>query len=155
MENEERNAHLRKIIFHFSLVGFGIPVLLFASMQIFNIAVKTGQIGASPLVLDLVILVLALVGLGTWAFFSAFMYKRLWTIFDSISSREKIWEFMEGSYLFIGVGISLISAIAVFYSIITGDFLRPLFLFGLSALLFIFELMRFRSRVENTVSKHL
>ncbi len=128
--------------------------MLFIVTLVFHLVGKVRTISASAMVLSLVTAGLALVGCGFWAFFSYLIYGRLWKVFETVSSREKVWDFLEGSYLFVGVGISLVAALGVFYFIFTGDFARALFLFGLSAVLYIVEAVRFRTRVEDTAGRY-
>jgi len=135
-------------------VGLGIPLVLFAATLVFHLVGKVKVSTHSGTVLSAVAAGLAVVGCGFWAFFSFLVFGRLWKVFDTVSSRDKVWEFLEGSYLFIGVGISLVAALGVFYFIFTGDFARSLFIFGLSAALFIFEALRFRTRVEATAGHY-
>ncbi len=133
----------------------GIPLVLFTATLVFHLVGKVRATSASPTVLSLATAGLAVLGVGFWAFFSFLVFGRLWKMFDTISSREKVWEFLDGSYLFIGVGLSLVASLGVFYFIFTGDFARALFLFGLSLALYAFEALRFRTRVEATAGNHL
>lgn len=128
--------------------------MLFVATLVFHLIGKVKVTTHSGAVLSAVAAGLAAVGCGFWAFFSYLVFGRLWKVFDAVSSREKVWDFLEGSYLFIGVGISLVGALGVFYFVFTGDFARSLFLFGLSAALFILEGLRFRSRVEATAGHY-
>ncbi len=136
-------------------MGLGIPLVLFVATLVFHLIGKVKVTSQSGAVLSAVTAGLAVVGCGFWAFFSYLVFGRLWKVFETVSSSEKVWEFMEGSYLFIGVGISLVAALGVFYFIFTGDFARSIFLFGLSAALFVFEGLRFRTRVEATAGRYL
>lgn len=132
----------------------GIPLVLFVATLVFHLVGKVKTTSASATILSLATAGLALVGCGFWAFFSYLVYGRLWKVFETVSSRDKVWEFLEGSYLFVGVGISLVAALGVFYFIFTGDFARALFLFGLSAALYLVEALRFRTRVEDTAGPY-
>lgn len=136
-------------------MGVGIPLVLFVATLVFHLVGKIKTTSASAAVLSIATAGLALVGVGFWAFFSFLIFGRLWKLFETVSSREKVWEFLDGSYLFIGVGLSLVAALGVFYFIFTGDFARSLFLFGLSAALYTFEALRFRTRAEATAGPYL
>jgi hypothetical protein len=133
----------------------GIPVVLFAVTLTFELLGKSRTPQQSSLVLSAVTAGLALAGLAIWAFFSFFVFGRLWKVFDQIVSPEKLWEFLEGGYLFIGVGISLTAAIGVFYFIISGDFTRASVLFGLAGLLYLVELVRFGARTDEITQRYL
>ncbi len=128
--------------------------MLFIATLVFHLIGKVKVTTHSGALLGGVIAGMAAVGCGFWAFFSFFVFGRLWKVFEKVSSREKVWEFMEGSYLFIGVGISLVAALGVFYFIFTGDFARSLFLFGLAGVLYGLEALRFRTRVEATAGRY-
>ncbi|MHB8779771.1 MAG: hypothetical protein ACYC55_00090 [Candidatus Geothermincolia bacterium] len=151
--NGETGSGRSKTFIHFTLVGLGIPLILGASVLVFEL-VADRRTDQSAGLLYIIVAALALVGLGIWAFFSFFMFGRLWKVFERVSSPEKMWEFIDGTYLLIGVGISLIAAIGVFYYIFTADVAGAAALVGLAGMLYLLEVARFSGRVSNITRRH-
>lgn len=137
----------RRILLHFTLVALGIPLVLGIATLVFEL-VADRPTSQSATVLYLVVAGLGLVGLGAWAFFSIFMFGRLWKVFEQVSGPEKLWDFVDGTYLLVGVGISLVAAIAVFYYMFTAHFMGSAALFALAGVLYLLELARFSARVS-------
>jgi hypothetical protein len=146
----------KKVFKKFCLIGTGIPAVLLAFISILFFspwALDEAQV--SSVVLNLSTIGLAAAGLIIWAFFSFVVYKRLWRMFPDISEKEKGWSYAEGTFGYVGVGVSTSSVLGVFYYLFSGDYYRSVFLIALSIVLFTVESAMFPNRiaeVENAVA---
>jgi hypothetical protein len=147
----------RAVFRKFCLISLGIPAVLLAfSVTLYLSPWKTGRAEVTPGALTTAAVVLAAAGIAIWAFFSFFIYRRLWRVFPHIGDREKGWSYAEGVFGLLGVGTSMTSVLAVFYYLFSCDFNRAAVLFALSFLLAVVEAARFPVRiadVEKTIGE--
>jgi len=151
--SKEGKAVLRR----FCLISLGIPsALLIFSAVLFLSPAAIEQADVTAGVLTIAAACLAAAGIAIWAFFSLYLYRRLWKVFPHIGDSEKGWSYAEGVFGLLGVGTSMTSVLANFYYLFSGDFNRAAVLFGLSYLMAIVELFRFPVRladVEETITE--
>jgi len=146
----------RAVFRRFCLISLGIPSVLLAftaAMFLSPWAIERAEV--TPGVLTAAAACLAAAGIVIWAFFSFFLYRRLWKVFPHIGDREKGWSYAEGVFGLLGVGTSMTSVLANFYYLFSGDFNRSAVLFALSYLLALVEAFRFPARiadVEDTIA---
>jgi hypothetical protein len=134
----------------FCLIGLGIPTVLLAfTTALYLSPWAIGRAEVAPGTLTMIAACLAAAGLAIWAFFSLYLYRRLWKVFPHIGDREKGWSYAEGVFGLLGVGTSMTSVLANFYYLFTGDFNRSAVIFGLSYLLAILEAFRFPLRIAD------
>lgn len=138
-----------KAIFgRFCLISLGIPtVLLVFTSALFLSAWAVEKAEVSAGTLTVAAACLAAAGLAVWAFFSLFLYRRLWRVFPHVGDSERGWSYAEGVFGLLGVGTSMVSVLACLYYLFSGDFSRGAVLFGLSYFLAVFEAFRFPVRI--------
>ncbi len=140
----------------FCLIAFGIPSVLLAVTAVLYLspwAIARAEV--DPGTLTLVTACLAAAGAAIWAFFSFYLYRRLWKIFPHIGDSEKGWTYAQGVFGLVGVGTMLTAVLADFYYLFSGDFNRSAALFALSFLLALVETFMFPGRiadVEDTIT---
>lgn len=147
----------KAVFMRFCLIALGIPSVLLA----FTVALFLSPWAIEPAevtegVLTIAALCLAAAGVAIWAFFSFYLYRRLWKVFPHIGDSEKGWSYAEGVFGLLGVGTSMTSLLANFYYLFSGDFTRSAVLFALSYLLAFVEAFRFPMRiadVEDTIAE--
>jgi hypothetical protein len=138
----------KRVFLRFLVIGLGIPLVLLAASTIIYFSHPVERKQLSPTFFSLITLGLAAAGAIIWIFFSKILYHRLWTVFGHLPELQDAWTFAEGVYGLIGVGISLSSALGLLYYLISGDFLRSLFLHALAVLLLAIEVSRFLPRMD-------
>ncbi|MBN2025560.1 MAG: hypothetical protein JW854_02185 [Actinobacteria bacterium] len=132
------------------LISLGIPAVLLAftlglylsPWAIERAEVSTGMLNAAAACL-------AVAGIAVWAFFSFYLYRRLWKVFPQLGDREKGWSYAQGVFGLLGVGTIMTSVLATFYYLFSGDFNRSATLFGLSLFLACVEFFRFPTRIAD------
>jgi hypothetical protein len=143
-----------KVVFkRFCLIAFGIPAVLLAftaALFLSPWAIERAEMTAGTL--NIVTVCLAAAGVALWAFFSLFLYRRLWRLFPHIGEKQKGWSYAEGVFGLLGVGTSLSSVLANLYYLFTGDFIRSAVLYGISFLLAVFEASRYPGRISDIES---
>jgi len=141
----------------FCLIGFGIPaVLLVFTLGLYLSPWAVERAEATAGTLNIAAACLAVAGIAIWAFFSFYIYRRLWKVFPHIGDKEKGWSYAQGVFGLLGVGTSMTAVLATFYYLFSGDFNRSAILFGLSCLLACMECFRFPTRiadVEDTITE--
>lgn len=143
----------RNILKKYCLIAYGIPsVLLFFMLVLYISPWDIDQAQVSTTTLNVAAACLTVAGVAMWAFFSHFMYRRLWRVFPYIADRDKAWSYAEGVFGLLGVGASMMSVLGVFYYLFTGDILRSIILITLSFVLALVETARFPTRF-NEVEK--
>jgi ABC-type proline/glycine betaine transport system permease subunit len=155
-QQEEIMSKEGKAVFkRFCLIALGIPSVLLAfvvALYLSPWAIEQAEVTEG--VLTVATVCLAVAGVAIWAFFSFYLYRRLWKVFPYIGDREKGWSYAEGVFGLLGVGTSMSSLLANFYYLFSGDIKRSAVLFGLSYLLAAVEAFRFPMRiadVEDTI----
>ncbi|MDD3718308.1 MAG: hypothetical protein PHP28_06560 [Actinomycetota bacterium] len=141
----------------FCLIALGIPLVLLAFTSVLYLspwAIERTEVKAGTLT----VAAACLAGAGAimWAFFSFYLYRRLWKVFPHIGDSEKGWSYAEGVFGLLGVGTSMTSVLANFYYLFSGDFNRSALLYALSFVLAIVEAFRFPVRiaeVEDTLGE--
>jgi|GEM_PF-938933 len=138
----------RKVLTRFLLIAGGISLLLLA-VELMGLA----ALGGEPSRLTgysrwLAVAGLLLAGMGSWAFFSQFLFRRLLRFLGAAASEEDVWAFAQGCYGLVGVGIALSPAMAFFYYALTRDFAGSMALHGLAWVLLAAELLRFLPRTD-------
>lgn len=134
----------------FCLIALGIPLVLLAFTSVLFLspwAIERAEVSAGTLTLATACLAAA--GVAIWAFFTFYLYRRLWRLFPHIGDREKGWSYAEGVFGLLGVGTSMTAVLANFYYLFSGDFGRSAALFALSFLLATVEAFRFPMRIAN------
>ncbi len=140
----------KSVFKRFCLIGLGIPsVLLAFAAALFLSPWAMERTGATPGALTATAACLAAAGVAVWAFFSFYLYRRLWNVFPHIGEKEKGWSYAEGVFGLLGVGTSMASVLALFYYLFSGDFNRGAVLFALSYLLAMVEAFRFPTRIAD------
>lgn len=141
----------------FCLIALGIPsVLLAFTVALFLSPWAIEGAEVSEGVLTVAAACMAAAGIAIWAFFSFYLYRRLWKVFPHIGDSEKGWSYAEGVFGLVGVGTSMTSVLAMFYYLFSGDFNRSAMLFALSYLLAVVEAFRFPTRIadiEDTITE--
>ena len=141
----------------FCLISLGIPSVLLAFIAVLFLSpAAIGRAEATAGTLTAAAACLAAAGVAIWAFFSLYLYRRLWKVFPHIGDSEKGWSYAEGIFGLLGVGTSMTAVLANFYYLFSGDFNRAAVLFGLSYLLAFVEMFRFPIRiadVEETITE--
>ncbi len=143
----------RKILARFLVIGLGIPLVLLVMELVIQFATEEKAMRYVSGTRWLIIGCLLLVGLGCWALFSQLLYPRLWALYSHSRDTQDVWSFAEGTYGFIGVGISLSSVIGFFYYVVNRDFAGSLCLYGLALVLLAVELSRFLKRMDQLEEK--
>ncbi len=138
----------RKILVRFLVIGLGIPVVLCLMELIIHFATEERTMQATGGTRWLIVAGLAILDVACWALFSQLLYRRLWDLFGYTSEDQDPWSFAEGTYGFIGVGISMSAVIGFFYYVINRDLIGSLALFGLTLVLLGIELSRFLPRMD-------
>jgi len=143
----------KRVFYRFLLIGLGIPVVLVLAESLIHLIHPLRRVSVSSAILNLVTLALVAAGMAIWAFLSRLLYRRLWTLFHHLEGDYDAWLYAEGTYGFVGVGISLSSALGFLYYLISGDYLRSLFLHALSLALLMVEIFSFSSRIKKIGDK--
>lgn len=139
----------RNIFKKFCLIAFGIPsVLLVFILILYFSPWDIDQAQVSTATLNVAAACLAVAGVAMWAFFSHLMYRRLWRVFPYIADQDKAWSYAEGVFGLLGVGVSMMSVLGVFYYLFTGDITRSIILIVLSFVLALVETARFPTRLN-------
>jgi hypothetical protein len=139
----------------FCLIALGIPSVLLAfvvALYLSPWAIERAEVTQG--LLSIAAVCLGAAGLAIWAFFSFYLYRRLWRVFPHMGDRDKAWSYAEGVFGLLGVGTSMTAVLANFYYLFSGDIGRSAALFALSYLLAAIEAFRFPARVadiEDTV----
>ncbi|MEW6555409.1 MAG: hypothetical protein AB1384_14120 [Actinomycetota bacterium] len=137
------------------LIALGIPSVLLAFVVVLYLSPwAMEQAEVTQGVLTIAAACLGAAGLAIWAFFSFYLYRRLWKVFPHVGDREKAWSYAEGVFGLLGVGTSTTSVLANFYYLFSGDIKRSAALFALSYLLAVVEAFRFPMRmadIEDTI----
>jgi hypothetical protein len=134
----------------FCLISLGIPTVLLAfTAALYLSPWAIGRAEVTSGTLTAAAACLGAAGIIIWAFFSLYLYHRLWKVFPHIGDREKGWSYTEGVFGLLGVGTSMTSVLANFYYLFTGDFNRSAVLFALSYLLAVVEAFRFPIRIAD------
>ncbi len=147
------NAGQKKVFYRFLLIGLGIPVILFSAESIIHLAHPLRRLSLSSMILNLIVLGLVASSSIIWVFFSRLLYRRLWDLFNNVKGDHDIWSYAEGAFGFVGVGISLSSALGFLYYLLSGDYLRSLFLHALAFILFVAETINFAPRIGRIKDK--
>lgn len=132
------------------LISLGIPAVLLAftlSLYLSPWAIERAETSTS--LLNTAAACLAVAGIVIWAFFSFYLYRRLWKVFPHLGDKEKGWSYAQGVFGLLGVGTSMTSVLATFYYLFSGDFNRSAILFALSCLLACVEFFRFPTRIAD------
>ncbi|MGQ9474726.1 MAG: hypothetical protein ACUVT4_03845 [Actinomycetota bacterium] len=137
----------KRVFTRMCLIAWGIPAVLLA----FTTAMELSPWKAEPaqvdrLALDLSAAGLAAAGLGAWAFFSLYLYRRLWKLFPHVGRGEKAWTYAEGVFGLQGVGTGMSSVLSVFLYLFGGGYWRAAILASLSLVLAAVETGRFPLR---------
>ncbi len=144
------SAEGKKVFGRFCLIALGIPSVLFAFCAVLHLTPwAVDRTGAAAATLNLAAGCLAAGGLSVWAFFSLYLYGRLWKLFPYIGEREKGWSYAEGVFGLTGVGTSMSSVLGLFYYLFSGDLGRAAILFMLSYALAGLEAARFPARIAD------
>jgi hypothetical protein len=143
----------RKVLVRFLAVGLGIPVVLCLMELIIYFSVEERAMRAVSGTRWLIVAGLAALGVAIWAFFSQLLYRRLCDLFAYAPEDQDPWDFVEGIYGFIGVGISMSAVLGFFYYVINRDLLGSLILYGLAVVLLGIELSRFLPRMDRLEDK--
>ncbi len=143
----------KRVLYRFLLIGLGIPVALVTTESLIHLIHPLRRLSVSSALLNLVILGLVGFAIIIWFFFSRLLYRRLWDLFDNLKGDHDIWSYAEGSFGFVGVGISLSSALGLLYYLVSGDYLRSIVLHALALALFVVEILSFSSRMDKVRSK--
>jgi hypothetical protein len=134
----------------FCLISMGIPsVLLAFCAALYFSPWAIEHTAMSKTSLTWAAVGIAAGGLAIWAFFSFYMYRRLWKVFPHIGDKEKGWSYAEGVFGLLGVGTSMTSVLATFFYLFSGDFKRSVVLFALSYLLAAVEAARYPARIAD------
>ena len=144
------SAEGKRVFVRLCVIALGIPTALLAfcaALRFSPWAVE--RTGATAAMLNLAAGCLAVGGLLAWAFFSLYLYRRLWKLFPYIGDREKGWSYAEGVFGLTGVGTSMSSVLGLFYYLFSGDFGRAALLFAISYALAALEAGRFPSRIDD------
>ena len=129
------------------VIAWGIPLVLLSFMVAMEISPwKAESAHVSRLTLDLAAVGMAAGGLAAWAFFSVYLYRRLWKVFPQIGQEDKAWTYAEGVFGLQGVGTSVSSVLGVFLYLFGGGFWRAVILASLSLVLATVETARFSLR---------
>lgn len=129
------------------LIAWGIPVVLLAFMAFMEFSPwKAEGAHVNRLTLNLAAAGLAAAGLAAWAFFTLYLYRRLWKVFPYVGRGEKAWTYAEGVFGLQGVGASMSSVLGIFLYLFGGGFWRAVILASLSLLLAAVETARFPLR---------
>lgn len=137
----------RRVLTRMCLIAWGIPLVLLAFVAVMELSPwKMESARASRLTLNLVAAALAAAGLAAWAFFSLYLYRRLWNVFPHVGRSEKAWTYAEGVFGLLGVGAGMSSVLSVFLYLFGGGFWRSVLLACLSLVLAGVETARFPVR---------
>ncbi len=140
----------RKVFSRMSLIAWGIPAVLLVFTVVLEVSpwsIRQAQVGGRAL--NLVLICLAAGGLSIWAFFSLYLYGRLWKVFPYVGDAEKGWVYAEGVFGLQGVGCSMSSVLGVFLYLFGGGFWRALVMVSISFCLAIWETARFPLRIAD------
>jgi uncharacterized membrane protein len=132
------------------LISLGIPAVLAAfTTALYLSPWAMERTKTSTGLLNVATACLAVAAVAIWAFFSFYLYRRLWKIFPHIGDKEKGWSYAQGVFGLLGVGTSMTAVLATFYYLLTGDFNRSMLLFALSCLLACVEFFTFPTRIAD------
>jgi len=132
------------------LISLGIPAVLLAftlGLYLSPWAIERAEVSTG--LLNAAAACIAVAGIAIWAFFSFYLYRRLWKVFPHLGDKEKGWSYAQGVFGLLGVGTIMTSVLATFYYLFSGDFNRSAILFALSLLLACVEFFRFPTRIAD------